>query len=203
MRIATTRSLIDVGNLGRHARHSLLVLCTIMLFACTPSGGANGVKPGGNAVGTPVAASALVDAPIEVTPLSAPGQAVGVPASGAGPADPAVAKTTTVPPNPQVEVGKPAVAEPVVIDAPAEVIEFESPQALACRKKGDTWADAGSEGAKACISKTGDAGKSCRSGQDCEGFCLARSGTCAPYTPLFGCNDILQDDGVEVSLCLD
>lgn len=203
MRIATTRSRIDVGNLGRHARHSFMALCTIMVFACTPSGGANGVKPGGNATGTPVAASALIDPPIEVTPLSAPGQAVGVLANRAGPADPASVKTTTAPSKPQVETGKTAASEPVAIDPPAEVIEFESPQALACRKKGDTWADAGSEGAKACISKTGDAGKSCRSGKDCEGFCLARSGTCAPYTPLFGCNDILQDDGVEVSLCLD
>ena len=32
---------------------------------------------------------------------------------------------------------------------------------------------------------------------------LARSGTCAPITPMFGCNDILQDDGREVTLCLD
>jgi hypothetical protein len=202
MCIATTRSLIDLRILGRRARQIILGLCAVLLFACTSSGGSDGTKTGGNAVGAPVAARALVDAPIEVTPLSAPGQAVGVPVNGPGPADPAASKATPAPSNPR-EAGKPVASEPVAIDAPADVIEFVSPQALACRKKGNTWAEAGSEGAMACISKTGDAGKSCRSGKDCEGFCLARSGTCAPYSPLFGCNDILQDDGVEVNICLD
>jgi hypothetical protein len=46
-------------------------------------------------------------------------------------------------------------------------------------------------------------GKACTRQSQCEGYCLARSGTCAPITPMFGCNDILQDDGREVTLCLD
>lgn len=53
-----------------------------------------------------------------------------------------------------------------------------------------------------CVNPTRDAGKACRRGSDCEGLCLARSFTCAPYDPLFGCNEILQDDGSRVTYCL-
>jgi hypothetical protein len=56
---------------------------------------------------------------------------------------------------------------------------------------------------EACVTLTRDGGKACTRQSQCEGYCLARSGTCAPITPMFGCNDILQDDGREVTLCLD
>ena len=51
--------------------------------------------------------------------------------------------------------------------------------------------------------QTRDAGKTCRRQTDCETECLARSRTCAPITPLFGCNPVLQADGREVNLCID
>jgi hypothetical protein len=70
-------------------------------------------------------------------------------------------------------------------------------------KKGAIWGEAGLPGMMACITRTKDAGKSCKSGKDCQGYCLARSGTCAPFTPLFGCNDVVQDNGAEVTLCLN
>ncbi len=38
---------------------------------------------------------------------------------------------------------------------------------------------------------------------DCQGECLARSRTCAPIRPLFGCNAVLMDNGAEVNLCID
>ena len=55
----------------------------------------------------------------------------------------------------------------------------------------------------ALLVRTRDGGKSCKRERDCEGLCLARSRTCAPIQPLFGCNDILQDNGVMVTLCID
>jgi hypothetical protein len=87
---------------------------------------------------------------------------------------------------------------PAVIPAP-----IASPAELACIRSAGLWANAGQSGAKTCVKPTRDAGKSCTRQTQCDGLCLARSGTCAPYTPLFGCNDILQADGVRTMLCLE
>lgn len=76
------------------------------------------------------------------------------------------------------------------------------PQALACAKKGDKWLPS-PNGLMSCTHFTKDSGKLCSKGSQCEGYCLARSGTCAPVTPLYGCNEILQDNGVRVTLCID
>ena len=78
-----------------------------------------------------------------------------------------------------------------------------SPQELACLKKGNTWRNTGAAGGEACFTQTKDAGQSCKRESDCDGYCLARSGTCAPFKPMFGCNEILQDNGVMVTLCID
>ena len=53
-----------------------------------------------------------------------------------------------------------------------------------------------------CVHTTRDSGKSCRKKGECQGECLATSGTCSPIIPLVGCNDILQADGSQVTLCL-
>lgn len=58
-------------------------------------------------------------------------------------------------------------------------------------------------GLLACLRETKDSGKACTRGSDCEGQCLARSGTCAPAEPMFGCNDILTDSGQRMTLCRD
>ena len=78
-----------------------------------------------------------------------------------------------------------------------------SPEEAACVRKKGMWVKAGKSGLMACVKITRDSGKMCRSGKDCSGECLARSLTCAPYSPLFGCNEIVQDDGVRTTLCLD
>ena len=78
-----------------------------------------------------------------------------------------------------------------------------SPSALACKKKGGRYIKTGSGDLRACVKVTGEEGKSCKRETDCTGSCLARSGTCAPVKPLFGCNEILQADGRRVTLCLD
>lgn len=79
----------------------------------------------------------------------------------------------------------------------------KSPFQIACEKDGGTWSRAGGSVAMTCFKPTRDGGKSCRRESDCATLCLARSRTCAPVTPLFGCHSVLQDDGRAVTLCLD
>ncbi len=54
-----------------------------------------------------------------------------------------------------------------------------------------------------CRTQPRDGGKSCQTGRDCEGECLARSMTCAPISPLRGCNDIITDTGARVTECVN
>ena len=54
-----------------------------------------------------------------------------------------------------------------------------------------------------CVNRTSDATKSCTASSQCEGSCLARSGTCSPVVPLIGCNEILTDRGNISTVCID
>lgn len=72
-----------------------------------------------------------------------------------------------------------------------------------CEKGGGRWGRGGAAGFFVCYKTTHDGGKSCKAGSECEGLCLARSRTCAPVTPLFGCQDILSDGGQQESICID
>ncbi|MDJ0631323.1 MAG: hypothetical protein QNJ44_23915 [Rhodobacter sp.] len=73
----------------------------------------------------------------------------------------------------------------------------------ACESRGGRFASAGASGAKVCVTRTRDANKVCTASSQCEGVCLARSGTCAPVTPLLGCNDIITSGGGMATVCLD
>jgi hypothetical protein len=144
---------------------------------------------------------------LAVVMLSAcvPGQGASDLSSAAPEASPlatAVIETTSLDepaaqPAPAPDEAAPAATEEIAPTLPA------SPEEARCLRTGGTWATAGQSGAKACVTLTRDGGKACTRQSQCEGYCLARSGTCAPITPMFGCNDILQDDGREVTLCLD
>jgi hypothetical protein len=78
-----------------------------------------------------------------------------------------------------------------------------SPEEAACRAQGGRWGAAGKAVAMTCFQPSKDAGKVCSKQSDCSSQCLARSRTCAPFWPIFGCTDILQKDGSQVKLCLD
>ena len=87
-----------------------------------------------------------------------------------------------------------------------DTLQGGGPEAVAaarssCEGKGGQWAQRGKM--EYCITRTKDAGKSCHSGSDCEGDCLARSMTCAPAKPLLGCNAVLTEGGTEVSQCVE
>ena len=73
----------------------------------------------------------------------------------------------------------------------------------ACERRGGNWALTPSRATFACFRQTRDANKPCLSADDCSGLCLARSRTCAPVTPLFGCHEILTSNGVRQTLCVE
>lgn len=57
---------------------------------------------------------------------------------------------------------------------------------------------------QSCAKKLLDAGKSCTTGTDCQGMCLATDGggQCSPMTPYFGCHQILLN-GDNIGICVD
>ena len=69
-----------------------------------------------------------------------------------------------------------------------------------CVAPGGNWV--ARDGAFICVKMTSDSGKSCQAGSECEGECLARSKTCAPVTPLLGCNDVMSEAGYPMQLCV-
>jgi hypothetical protein len=135
----------------------------------------------------PTGPSPITGGEISVTPLDAP-----------SPAPETKPETKPAPAAIPEAAAKPAPEAPAAAPPPPAL----SPEELACTDKGGLWGAVGKGGA-ACLMPTRDSGKQCRKESDCEGYCLARSGTCAPYSPMFGCNDIVQDNGVVVTLCID
>ena len=92
-----------------------------------------------------------------------------------------------------------AAAEPVEAAPPPPP---KSDRQIACERKRGRWADTGG-GLKVCIQPTRDGGKRCTRESQCDGLCLARSGTCAPVDPLLGCHEILQDNGARATQCIE
>lgn len=72
--------------------------------------------------------------------------------------------------------------------------------AAQCRADGGRWGTTPSAGS-ACFRDTPDANQRCTSANDCSSLCLARSGTCAPFTPFFGCHEVLTASGARATQC--
>lgn len=193
-------------RLWRCAAYGLLL---VSLAGCLGSGGGSGggsgASPGrGNPItGDAIAVSAL-GAPPPAQPASAaapaaalvaPAQAVaGQPGAGAPAAEtPGNAQT----PGKAETPGKTA-ADPAPLPEDAAV---KSPGQLACEKRKGQWSGTAS-GFGTCVSYTKDASKSCSRSGDCQGECLARSGSCSPVTPLYGCHEILDAMGRLMTQCL-
>ena len=173
--------------------------------------------PGGQG-GAGITANAVAGDAIEVTALDAPAAdaasspaalpptglataapqgADPVPAADAAGADPAsipATETETETATTDAEPAEPA--EPEVLPDP------KSDQQLTCERKRGKWVTAVGD-LKACVFPTRDSGKRCERESQCEGVCLARSGTCSPVKPLYGCNEVLQDNGARATLCLE
>lgn len=133
---------------------------------------------------------------VEVTALPPPGTVpVEAPAPvTATPAAATPAATEAAPPEP---------APPEPAPEPVPAATPPSPEARACQRLGGVWIKAGGSGMMTCQRQTGEGMKSCRRAGDCAGDCLARSGTCSPVSPLFGCNEVLDDLGRRTTQCVN
>jgi hypothetical protein len=101
---------------------------------------------------------------------------------------------------------KPAAAPETTAEAKPTAKPKADPNARArasCLAKGGTFQKSGGSDARVCVTRTRDANKSCSASSQCEGMCLARSGTCAPITPLSGCHDIVTNGGNMATVCID
>jgi hypothetical protein len=181
-----------------------VLICAIgLLSACQLSGGKaqTGVDEG-------VTANAVAGSPIEVTALDAPqGETSAAKDPGT---EPAGRDTAAPQAAPVAEETGPDADVPDAKKEPAPKPDLEkapvtpkSEMQLACEKKGSRWFKIGDGEKYACVRETKDSGKRCEKESQCDGVCLARSGTCSPFKPLYGCNEILQDNGARVTLCLD
>ncbi len=179
-----------------------------LLSACVlPGAGPDGVTP-----------NAVTGGEIEVTALDAlptaagadpamvdipPGADDGVKAQSAPPEAPVEAPVEAAVETPPEPAPQPDLAEVAPEEVPEAVPEVKkSDLQIACEKKKGNWSSAGGK-SRICLFNTKDSGKQCTRESDCEGACLARSGTCAPIRPLLGCNEILQDNGARVTLCIN
>lgn len=143
--------------------------------------------------------------------LSLPGKPLDAPAvNPVATGEISVTSLDAAPEPTKAAVTEPAAAEPVpepeAVAEPAPVAPKPAPKSssqLTCEKKGGAWVAAGTTGTMSCQTPQRDGGKQCSRDSDCEGQCLARSRSCAPYAPLFGCNDVLQDNGQRVTLCIE
>lgn len=166
-------------------RNIWALACVCVLAACQLS------LPGGDGTG-PGAPNPVTGGEITVTPLDDPAPAAAAP----------VVAPAAVPPAAPPEPEAAPEAAPAPVAAPEVPAEEKSAARLACEKRKGVWARA-ANGTHSCVGYTRDGGKTCRKASDCESECLARSATCAPFKPLLGCNDILDDSGRRMTLCLD
>ena len=102
--------------------------------------------------------------------------------------------------GPAVEVTS---LDPVALAPEPAPAALKTPGQIACERRGGSFVGLARTGMMTCQLPTRDAGKQCRRESDCEGQCLARSGTCAPASPMLGCQSVLQEDGRRVELCID
>lgn len=104
-------------------------------------------------------------------------------------------------PEPEAEAEPAEEPSPAVAEPPPPPDANAEARALCTRKNGSFTRTRA--GAFICVNRTRDSGKTCTASGQCEGSCLARSGTCSPVTPLIGCNEIITDSGRRATVCID
>ncbi len=189
----------------------IATLCLLAACQLTLPGTGRDAPPPNPITGGAIAVTAL-DAPAAATPLTAtpaPKPVAEAATLGSAPAKPAAPlPTLAAPAAPKPGLTEPAATKPAPAEpaTPAEAAPPpppKSPGQIACVKVKGAWVRAGKSGTMTCVRTLRDSGKQCSRESDCEGQCLARSRTCAPVSPMFGCNEVLQDNGQRVTLCID
>ena len=88
-------------------------------------------------------------------------------------------------------------------DTPPDPAPARPQTSASCLAAGGTWDRGGLSGRYLCLLPEPDAGQSCRTAQDCSGFCMAETRTCSAVSPQFGCFEFLDDTGQRIGLCID
>lgn len=74
---------------------------------------------------------------------------------------------------------------------------------IACLRDGGRFGPAAGKGAFVCYRDLPDAYQTCSSADDCSGLCLARSRTCSPVEPFYGCHEVLLKGGQPATQCIN
>lgn len=154
--------------------------------------------PGGKVPAFPVTVSE------SAPPVTPPARPAGLVAGGAAETLPDPAPTA-VPAGEAAATGTTEEA-PAAADAGAEGAADPTPKSaaqIACERKKGRYATWGETGAMVCFTTPRDAGKACQKASDCSTACLARSRSCAPLEPLYGCNAVLTEFGEAVTQCVE
>jgi hypothetical protein len=186
------------------SRFALALGLALLVQGCQlslPGGGGQSADVTPNAVtGAAIEVTALEPGPAATTAAPAPAAAVQPGAGTVSDAEPTAAAVE--PPEPATQPVPEALPMP---EPAAEVPEIEKSSAqLDCERRKGRWVPVGISGElRTCVFTTRDSGKQCTRSNQCEGACLARSGTCAPFRPLIGCHEVLQDNGIRATQCIE
>lgn len=173
-----------------------LLLALLPLAACDQAAtGASGGPIPVFVPPRPVPRAAPVVAPAVLPPAG--DLAAGTPAADPVALPPAGEAVVVIPALPAAPAGAAAAAPPAEAESP-----LLAQQRQACAREGGRLSTLAS-GLVTCIRQTRDGGRACTGAADCDGVCLARTGTCAPITPLFGCHEVLLAPGSRVTQCLE
>lgn len=71
-----------------------------------------------------------------------------------------------------------------------------------CERGGGRWGLSPGKATYVCFQSLSDSGKLCSGEDDCKGLCLARSRTCSPIEPFYGCHEVLSNGGIRQTLCI-
>lgn len=193
---------------------ALTLALTLGLAACTPDAKAPdqplpvGLDAGAIEV-TPLesppgdaGASAALQAPAATEGVAEPGAAaLASVAADAAPSADAVTVTAATASTPHPRPRPVGLGQGTAAAEPAPPPKSQ-PQ-LTCEAAGGIWGQSRGKGAFLCQKRMKDGGKVCHKKGDCTGECLGPSQTCAPVAPLMGCNDVMDAEGRQVTLCLD
>ena len=187
-------------------RLAFCLAALMLVAACQLSLPGRGGDAAGGAVspitGDEITTSRLDAAPVSAAVVAADDATAATPPGRPRPRPPALGGTTAPVTAGQATTSPPDIATGTTTPESAVPQALKSPEQLACEKRGGAWTAVAGGQARACVKRTRDAGRKCDSKSDCQGQCLARSGTCAPVDPLFGCNDVLEG-GRRVTICID
>ena len=197
------------GRAVRAVIYSAMLAGCLALTGCMPGDGAAEAE-----VDPTAAADAPVAGPDQTRPRSRPGkEAKPDPAL----APPQAARTPDeaddLLPQPDPSTPQPLSNTEAADEAAEPAPEAEKPappsippalvsQQKQCTKAKGRFVRRSEGGTFVCVTPTRDANKPCDDSSDCEGICFAKSRTCAPVQPLFGCYDALENGRV-VKICIE